>query len=223
MMEIERTLIAGRPPLYVQIPTAATQEGSDRLRYWIDLGHAQAERLGVTARTLVITNRDEANDPENVAMLEGTGLIYLSGGDPKHLTETLADTEVERGIRNAWQSGSSLAGCSAGAMALGEWVVGFRRIPPHPYPGLGIVPKISVLPHFDRTLGRLPDFLSSRTFRPPQGVHLIGIDEETAIVGRAGHFEVMGKRSAWLIGEGTMQRFEPGSTVVLPAALSQDA
>ncbi len=222
MLEVERSLLDGRPPIYVQIPTAATTEGPERLQYWVDLGRAQAERLGVTARTLIITNRDEANSPDTVAMLEGAGLIYLSGGNPKHLTETLANTAAERGIRQAWQSGCSLAGCSAGAMALAEWVVGFRRIPPHPYPGLGIVPKISVLPHFDRTLGRLPDFLTSRAFRPPAGITLVGIDEETAIVGGDGQFEVMGKRSAWIIRDGSMEQYEPGSVLTLPRTLELD-
>jgi hypothetical protein len=30
MLEIERALITGRPPRYVQIPTAAAPEGADR-------------------------------------------------------------------------------------------------------------------------------------------------------------------------------------------------
>jgi hypothetical protein len=53
MLEIERELIAGRPPKYVQIPTAASREGAARLNYWVELGAAQAQRLEVQAVPLV--------------------------------------------------------------------------------------------------------------------------------------------------------------------------
>ena len=43
MAGVEGALIEGRPPRYVQIPTAAAAEGADRLQYWLDLGAAQAE------------------------------------------------------------------------------------------------------------------------------------------------------------------------------------
>ena len=52
MAEFERSLIGdgvanGHRPRYIQIPTAAGQESSQRLEYWKDLGAAQAERLNV--------------------------------------------------------------------------------------------------------------------------------------------------------------------------------
>ena len=49
MADVEGALIEGRPRRYVQIPTAAASEGPRRLRYWLDLGAAQAERLGPAA------------------------------------------------------------------------------------------------------------------------------------------------------------------------------
>ena len=50
MAGVEGALIEGRPRRYVQIPTAAAPEGPARLQYWLDLGAAQAERLGVASR-----------------------------------------------------------------------------------------------------------------------------------------------------------------------------
>ncbi|HEY2792077.1 MAG TPA: hypothetical protein VGJ28_06975, partial [Micromonosporaceae bacterium] len=85
MLEIEGELISGRPPRYVQIPTAASREGASRMAYWVELGRAQAQRLGVEAVPLVVTNREEADDPAIAAEVAGAGLIYLSGGDPGHL------------------------------------------------------------------------------------------------------------------------------------------
>ena len=55
MMQLEQSLIDdgvknGKQPVYVQIPTAAGQESSQRLDYWKNLGQAQADRLGITDR-----------------------------------------------------------------------------------------------------------------------------------------------------------------------------
>jgi cyanophycinase len=47
MAGVEGMLLAGRPPRYVQIPTAAAPEGEQSLKRWLDLGAQQAARLGV--------------------------------------------------------------------------------------------------------------------------------------------------------------------------------
>src|SRR5690348_18351426 len=80
MAEVEGALIAGRPPRYVQIPTAAAPEGEVRLRYWLDLGAAHAERLGVAQVPVVVTDRDEAGFAHLAARIAGACLAYLTGG-----------------------------------------------------------------------------------------------------------------------------------------------
>src|SRR5882724_7415266 len=67
MAGVEDALIEGRPPRYVQIPTAAAPEGADRLQYWLDLGAAQAERLGVEQVPVVVRDRDEAGSADLAA------------------------------------------------------------------------------------------------------------------------------------------------------------
>ena len=47
MAAVEAGLLAGRPPRYVQLPTAATLEGEASIARWVALGVAQAGRLGV--------------------------------------------------------------------------------------------------------------------------------------------------------------------------------
>src|ERR1700749_4389549 len=59
MADVEGALIEGRPRRYVQIPTAAAPEGPRRLRYWLDLGGAKAERLGVEPVPVVVRDRDD--------------------------------------------------------------------------------------------------------------------------------------------------------------------
>src|SRR5262245_51418367 len=101
MLATERRLLAGRPARYVQLPTAAAQEGPERLGYWIALGKAQADRLGADAVPLVVRDRVEAADPDLAARVDGAGLIYLSGGDPGFLADTLRGTAVWRAIEAA--------------------------------------------------------------------------------------------------------------------------
>ncbi len=213
MFDVEAGLLAGRSARYVQLPTAAGREGAARLAYWTQLGQAQAARLGVEAVPLVVTSREEAADPAIVAQVAGAGLIYLSGGDPGFLADTLRDTPLWTAIVAAWQAGAALAGCSAGAMAFATRVPSLRMPGSEPKAGLDLLPHVQVLPHFDRMLGRLPDLLTRPFLRPRAGVHLVGVDEDTALVGGPEKFTVQGRQSVWLLGDGRREECPAGSTV----------
>ena len=229
---LERALIAGRPPRYVQLATAAAPEGPASLARWHALGADAAGRLGVEQVVVPVGNRDDADDPGNAGLVAGAGLIYLSGGSPTYLTETLRGTRVWAAIVDAWRNGAALAGCSAGAMALSAGFPGFRR-PWRSSAGLGLVPVARVIPHFDRFGGRLPDVALRGLARSDDAALLVGIDEETALVGglddgrEAGGWQsdpagpgnawkVLGRRSAWLLGAGGRTRVASGGSVVLP-------
>jgi cyanophycinase-like exopeptidase len=217
MLDVERELLEGRPPRYVQIPTAASAEGADRLAYWVSLGEAQADRLGVKAVPLVVTDRQQAEDPAVVAQVAGAGLIYLSGGSPGLLARTLRDTALWRAIVDEWRGGAALAGCSAGAMAMADQVPDLRHPAQGGEPGFGLLPHLRVLPHFDRMVGWIPDVLTRPFFRSGPGVHIVGVDEDTAIVGGPEEFTVQGRQSAWLLSDGRRREFPAGSTMELPA------
>jgi cyanophycinase len=219
MAEVEAMLLAGRAPRYVQLPTAAAPEGEASLQRWLDLGAAQADRLGVEQVPVVVRDRAEADSPDLAALVDGAGLIYLSGGNPAYLAKTLRDTRVWAAIVAAWQTGSALAGCSAGAMALTGWVPSMRTLDRDPDPGLQIVPSLRVLPHFDKMLGWAPDMLTRAVLRAPAGTTVIGIDEETAIVDLtgAGHsWQVHGRQQAWVLADGPRRGFPAGSSLMTP-------
>src|SRR5436190_15037701 len=115
---VERLLLEGRPPRFVQLATAAAPEGPASLARWHELGRASAERLGVQQVVVPVVDRVSADDPELAGLIDGAGLVYLSGGNPPFLAATLRDTLAWRAIEATWQGGAALAGCSAGAMAL---------------------------------------------------------------------------------------------------------
>lgn len=219
MAAVEGLLLAGRAPRYVQLPTAAAPEGEQSLRRWLNLGAAQAERLGVEQVPVVVRDRLEADSPELAALIDGAGLIYLSGGSPTYLAQTLRGTLVWEAILAAWRSGSALAGCSAGAMALTGWVPSMRALHRDPDPGLGLVPSLRVLPHFDKMLGWVPDLLTRALMHPPAGTTVLGIDEDTAVVDLtgAGHtWQVHGRQQVWTIADGPRRGHPAGTTLITP-------
>jgi cyanophycinase-like exopeptidase len=214
---LERALLHGRPPRFVQLATAAAPEGPASLARWHELGRASAERLGVEQVVVPVVDRISADDAGLAALVEGAGLVYLSGGSPPFLAATLRGTAVWRAIETAWQGGAALAGCSAGAMALTDHVPDLRHPLRPAAPGLAVVPHLRVLPHFDRFAGRLPDVLLTRVVDTPPGVTVVGIDEDTALVGGPTEWDVVGRQSVWVLtGEGRTEH-PAGSRLSTPA------
>lgn len=169
----EALAVAGGPEAPVAIiPAAAAPDRNDEragengVRWFRNLGAQNVARLP-------LVDRVSADDPVIAGQLEGARLIYLLGGFPGHLAQSLRGSRSWTAIRKAYRAGAVIAGSSAGAMVLCE----------HFYDpsngavadGLGLIPSVCVLPHHD-TFGRqwapflreqLPDTL------------LMGIDEET--------------------------------------------
>jgi cyanophycinase len=81
--------------------------------------------------------------------------------------------------------------------------------------GFGLLSHIRVLPHFDRMAGWIPDLLTRPFFRSQDGVYVVGVDEDTAIVGGPETFTVQGRQSAWLLSDGRRRQFRAGSTMEL--------
>ncbi len=216
MAPVEALLLAGRPPRYVQIPTAAAPEGAASLDRWVELGRRQAERLGVEAVPVLVRDRAEADDPGLDGLVRGAGLVYLSGGNPAYLAQTLRGTALWDAVDTAWRAGAALAGCSAGAMALTSWVPHLRARRRPPEEGLGAVPALRVIPHFDRFVGWLPDLVGRYLAAAPPGVSVVGIDEKTALVWDDGRWTVHGERSAWLLAKDGRTGFSAGESPELP-------
>lgn len=216
MAPIESGLLKGRPPRYVQLATAAVQDGPSVVEHWHRLGIAQAERLGVEPVIVPVSTRDDANNPAFADLIAGAGLIYLSGGDPHYLAETLRDTVVWRAIEAEWRRGAALAGCSAGAMALGSWIPSLRHPRRGSTAGLGLLGRLGVVPHFDAFAARVPDLLTRFVLPDEDDVAVYGIDEETALVGGPTHWEVQGRASVWQLTTKGRREFPHGTSVTTP-------
>ena len=216
MAEIEVSLIAGRPPRYVQIATASVPDGEPTVERWHNLGKVQAERLGVEPVILDVKNRDDAQDADVARLVEGAGLIYLSGGHPGFLAETLRDTVVWSAIVEAWRNGAALAGCSAGAMAFAAWVPSLRHPREGGTQGLGLLPHVRVIPHFDAFVSRIPDMMTRFLLPHDPSIAVLGVDEETALVGGPREWVVKGKSSVWRLTDSGREKLVTGTSVTTP-------
>ena len=222
MAEFEKSLIKdgeanGHRPRYIQIPTAAGQESIERIEFWKELGATQAERLDAEQVFLPIYSREDAFNPEFVEKIAGSALVYMSGGDPHHLSQTLIDTPVWQAILKNWDAGGSLAGCSAGAMVMSSHIPNFRFTKKPPTQGLEIIDGIRVIPHFNKFFKWIPDSAAKVLLHAPDGTILLGIDELTALVRRTGttSWKVQGEQLVHIVSGLPQAQFKDGDELTL--------
>ena len=167
--------------------------------------------LGAEVEPVLVRDRLEADDPGAAQAVGEADLIYLSGGKPRYLLSTLRGSAVGLALAAAHERGAVLAGCSAGAMALAGRSFDFRvRLAPWPLrwsDGLGFADGVSVVPHYDAW----PEpFSALIALQAPRGCTVLGIDEETAVVGRDGAWQVHGKARVTVWRGRHRERFRAG-------------
>jgi len=223
MAEFERSLVHdgvknGKEARYVQIPTAAGRESTDRLEYWKQLGLTQAKAIGVEATYLPIYTREDAFNQKYIDAVANSALMYMSGGDPHHLAEVLIDTPLWSAIIENWKTGASLAGCSAGAMVLSAHIPNFRLLKKTATQGLNLLPEIRVIPHFNKFFKWIPESAAKVLLHVPDDSILIGVDELTAIVKRSGDTEwvVVGEAKVHVLKGLPDQQLLDGERIKLP-------
>jgi len=177
---LHRAISRGKRNTFVQIPTASSHEGEGSREKWKRLGQEQSDRVGSKCIYLPIHEREDAFNPDFVDAIKDAGLIYFSGGDPHRVAEIFNGSPLWNEIVTEWKTGTSLAGCSAGAMAFGGTIMGIRKS--HHSEGLGLLTGIEVIPHYDKMLGWLPDRVTAFIANTFSDATLLGIDENTALV-----------------------------------------
>ena len=195
MASVDAELLAStgrhRPRVAV-LPTASWPDGETVFQRWSALGVEHFEGLGAEVEVVPVRGRADADDPAHAQAVGEADLVYFSGGKPDYLLGVLAGSAVWTAALAANAGGSVIAGCSAGAMVLCAHLARFRTPPHLPLgfvPGLGLVEGAAVLPHYDR----FPETLAAvRVAQAPRGTVVLGIDEDTAAVGRDGEWVVRG-------------------------------
>ncbi len=192
------------------LPTAAAPDNN----------HVRAGRNGVRwfqnlgARDVVslpLIDERSAADAEIAEALRTAKLIYLLGGFPHYLGQTLQGSRAWQSVLEAYRNGAVVAGSSAGAMVLCQ----FYKAPEAETvaKGLGLVPKALMLPHHN-TFGK--DW-APRLLAALPAVTLIGIDERTGTLddGPGGVWSVRGQGVVTLYRNGKTETYESGQSFSL--------
>lgn len=197
MDELDRELLATlRPGARVAIvPTAAGLE--DTPNNWAAMGTAHFRALGAETVAVMVLNKDDAHEPKWSAAIAEADWIYFSGGNPGHLMETLDGSPFWSAVLVRHGAGAILAGSSAGAMIFGQSTFVPLARGPDGFPtrmlirpAMGLVPGVIIAPHFNILPERL---LRTWSDLVPVGHRLLGIDEDTALVGGDGGWVVRGR------------------------------
>lgn len=191
------------PPRVVCLPTAAGREGPDRVAYWSRLGTEHFTRLKVPVESLPVIDRASANDRAIAAAVEQATFVYLSGGKPHYLYTALKSTLVWEAIRSVLSRGGLLAGCSAGAMILGETFFGFPGLKR----GFNLLPRVTVIPHYDQFPGAV--IASLRVMAGRKRI-VLGLEGDTALFADGGHYEVLGAGGVVIWQQGASTRYGRG-------------
>jgi len=211
--EIEAAALDGRPGPVAVLPTASSAEGDDVFGRWGSMGLEHYAAAGIDARFVPVKTREDADLEEHARELEGTAMVFFSGGKPQHLAETIHGTRLWDALLAALDAGTVYAGCSAGALIASQsreqrrergvrtgWVY-----------GLGLVPHVSFGVHWDK-VKVIPGLRSVVMSRIPPGSWFVGLDERTAILGDGRRWRVYGVGEVTVRHAGGTETHEAGAT-----------
>jgi cyanophycinase len=103
-------------------------------------------------------------------------------------------------------------------MALTAWVPRIRNPRQEGTAGLGLLPHLRVIPHFDLFAARGPEMLE-RFFLPyDPGITVVGVEEDTAMVGGPREWTVQGRQSVWRLSQDEREQIAAGTTLTTPGS-----
>lgn len=198
-------------PRVVIVPTASYPDGPTVFDRWARLGVEHYQWLGVAVEAVSLHTRADADKPAIADQIAQANFVFLSGGKPRYLLDTLRDTKSWAAIAKVFTSGGVVAGCSAGAMVLAGTMFSFPRWAAT-VPALGLAPDLLVIPHFDE----FPVDLDAVSASMPPTLTGAGVDGSTALVGQGQIWTVLGRGGVTLFTPAVRRRCRAGETVTLP-------
>jgi cyanophycinase len=199
-------LAGGNRARVVILPTAAVpdrnhQRAGENGKHWFcSLGGRRVE-------VLPLIDTLSAADPELGKAIHASDLIYLLGGFPGYLAQTLDGSAAWIAIKAAFERGAVVAGSSAGAMVLCEKLYDpyLRQV----IQGLGLVPDCCLVPHHDTSGHQWVADLQ----KDLPGLTIIGIDEQTGMIddGPQRRWNVYGRGGVTIYRKDSARQYKPGT------------
>lgn len=197
-------------PSVVVIPTAAAPDGPGSPERWNAMGREHFTRLGAHVQEVLLLTRMDAESSKIADIIAASNFVYLSGGKPSYLFETLSNTASLRAIQHVFEQGGVVAGCSAGAMALAGEMLDWPQLW-QTKPGLGFAPGLAVIPHFDEIPKLMTRFVSNLTHR----ITIAGVDGATGLVGAGNDWQVLGTNTVTIFSKQGTHTYLSGEKITL--------
>ncbi len=186
------------------LPTASAREGDGVFEGWGRQGLAHYARLGIRAEVVPLRTRADAARPDLAARMDGASAVFFSGGNPAYLAAVLAGTPFWAALTRSMTNGLVFLGCSAGMACLSALAPDSEVEPADEgvwQPGLGVFRDTVLAPHWD-ALDTFQDGLTDLVIRSRRpGQVLVGVDEQTALVGDRRSWRVLGRRAVHLLDD----------------------
>ena len=193
-------LAGGRAARIVIIPTASSFQDA------VVAAYDEVFTRHGAARCAVVNPRDRiaADDPACARLIDEASGVFMTGGNQLKLSQVFAGTAAGDAIRRTHARGAVIAGTSAGASIMSEFMIslGDEGVTPRQRSsqltqGLGLLSGVIIDQHFAQRqrYGRLMSIVANS----PNLVG-IGIDEDTAIeVTQSQTFTVLGRGAAYVL------------------------
>ena len=189
------------------LPTAAKYQSSGEKAY------SNAKRyfgtMGFSSDCIDIYSKSEANDALRVKKLIGVRHVYIVGGNPVYLLQTLKNTLFVEKLRDWLNRCNVLFGSSAGAMVLGSYMR--NPIDKTWIEGLGIIPGVAVLPHHENSDPN--QTLRNISNAGLEDIIVLGIDGKTSCLGNGSSWKVMGPGAVTVYNRGNWKVFQSGEDI----------
>ncbi len=218
MADVDRVLLRATGKARPRVALVPTAAGLEEPRRWTDMGAAHFAALGAEPVAVLAVDRASCDDPRWVELIRESDLIYFSGGQPHHLVASIGGSRLWEAVAARHAQGAVLVGASAGAMFLADRCFGFPDGFAGDAPrtvtllrGMALLDGLVILPHYDAVppaaIAKFRDLI-------PEGLRVLGIDEETALLRIAGRWSVAGKGSVRLLRDGTVEHaFASGASL----------
>jgi cyanophycinase len=192
------------------IPTAAAPDnnhvraGNNGVRWFQSLGARNVE-------SVPLIDKSSANSAQIAEALRRAKLIYLLGGFPHYLGQTLKGSSAWETALEAYRNGAVIAGSSAGAMVLCQFY--YDPESGKVIEGLNLISNALVLPHHN-AFGKN---WAPRLLKELPGITLLGIDEHTGMLddGHGSEWSVRGEGSVTVYRQGQQEVHPKGKTFSL--------
>jgi peptidase E len=187
-------------PNVLTLPTAAGKESSDRINYWCDLATTHFSKFDVDHKNIKALKHNDFFDEELLEATKSANFIYFSGGNPTYLYEAIKDTPFFKELINTHKNGGIIAGCSAGAMIMGEKMIkGY---------GFNLINNVIVIPHYGESfyswVTNTVKLLNRGNYK------LLCLEKDTYFTLNEDHIEIIGSNNIHLIFKDKHDTYKDG-------------